>query len=876
MNLNNLFQGIFPDSLLKVDNNASILGKLSKDKSFESFFSSAINSFNNNSINYPNSLINPLTQKELDIPKIESYFNFSLVELKDLSILILNYIENAFKCQYAENDDQTTIPLKQELQTVILDPQTFSTEITDRIRSFLTENLKKLNLTEEEINRIISDVETIANQIIPLINNTLIIDNIPQSENQDSLSSKSDLAINEPKGKTIADIKSFLGAKISQDKTINTIPFDKSSINNSEQLLVSEKLNYTDKKPLLNPSDESLNTGIFNNLNSVDSQTINSNNYDKTILSQSKVNTSLDSQTEKILSSAKEIQITQKVFNLSELSSGKENVSNKLQSDDFNLSNSVKLVGTEQYSVPTKNTEQGIITNSKASTPNLTQPPLQEEGVGILESIHASGFDKGMSAKGNIPLSSPVKNEAVKSGELNIFTSPEVIKSPEIYYPGLNINYPEKESGQSSKIADNSIKLTNNVETRYIASLQNETINPLSQDNISDYQNLVARDLSREYLRLESRITPEETIKILSNLLLMVRNDLKSSPTDNADGKTGSTLYENILTNICKERFETVPYEETSQPAFIETQSIASLQKNLKSNSIIASKDSTASETVGKPIQTINDIKIIPTNANNNDKAAATNVSNNTSNDNGENTEVSNSQATVNKVRAEKGSPQFVTNTIPKAENVNPKAVENPLGQSQPNLFINTSTILDKNKLQIEPANNDKLVGTTQTIIPNPKPLSSQSPVSSPQPQASIDIINQIVSNLQNYHMRIEDKIKIKLEPEQLGQIELELTVKDGKSAILNITTVRDSVKEAIQQNISQLKEGLNKLNIKVESFNVNVNAQSQNNHHQLSQAPLPVVNNFTSIIDTPDKQNDIPKEGNVKITHNGRLHIII
>jgi len=720
MNLTNSFQGVFPDSLSKTDKSIFILGNLSKDKSFESFFSSAISGFDNNSV---------------------------------------------------------------------------STEITDRIRSFLAENLKKLNLAEEEINKIISDVETIAYQIIPLITNTVIVDNIPQSENQDSLSSKSDLAINEPKGKIIADIKSFFGEKISQDKTINIIPFDKNSVNKSEQVIVSEKLYYSNKNPLPNPSDESLNTGKFDNLKSVDSQTINSNNYSKNTLSQNIVNPSLNSQTEEILSSAKEIQITQKVFNLSELSSGKENVSNKPQNDDFNLSNSVKLVGTEQCSVPTKNTEQGIITNSKASIPNLTQPPLQEEGVGILESIHASEFDKGMSAKGNIPLSSPVKNE---------------------------------------------------------------TINPLAQDNTSGYEN------------------PEEITKILSNLLLMVGNDLKSSPTNSADGKTRSTLYENILTNIGKERFETVPYEETSQPVFVEMQSIASLQKNLKSNSIIASKDSTASETVGKPIQTINDIKIIPTNTNNNDKAAATNVSNNTSNDNGENTEVSNSQATVNKVRAEKGSPQFVTNTTAKAENVNPKAVENPLGQSQPNLLVNTSTILDKNKLQIEPANNDKLIGNTQTIIPNPQPLSSQSPVSSSQPQDSINIINQIINNLQNYHMRIEDKIKIKLEPEQLGQIELELTVKDGKSAILNITTVRDSVKEAIQQNISQLKEGLNKLNIKVESFNVNVNAQSQNNHHQLSQAPLPVVNNFTSIIDTPDKQNDIPKEGNVKITHNGRLHIII
>ncbi len=90
MNLNTLFQGIFPDSLFNVDNNAFILGNLSKDKSFESFFSSAINSFNNNPINYPNSLINPLTQNELDIPKIESFFDISTGNLKDLLPLILN------------------------------------------------------------------------------------------------------------------------------------------------------------------------------------------------------------------------------------------------------------------------------------------------------------------------------------------------------------------------------------------------------------------------------------------------------------------------------------------------------------------------------------------------------------------------------------------------------------------------------------------------------------------------------------------------------------------------------------------------------------------------------------------------------------------
>lgn len=76
------------------------------------------------------------------------------------------------------------------------------------------------------------------------------------------------------------------------------------------------------------------------------------------------------------------------------------------------------------------------------------------------------------------------------------------------------------------------------------------------------------------------------------------------------------------------------------------------------------------------------------------------------------------------------------------------------------------------------------------------------------------------------------NQVEIKLNPEHLGKVKIELSVENG-SAVAKFVSENENARQLIESNFNQLKSSLEEQGIKIAGFEVSVNQENANRHYQ-------------------------------------------
>lgn len=104
------------------------------------------------------------------------------------------------------------------------------------------------------------------------------------------------------------------------------------------------------------------------------------------------------------------------------------------------------------------------------------------------------------------------------------------------------------------------------------------------------------------------------------------------------------------------------------------------------------------------------------------------------------------------------------------------------------------------------------------------------------------NLINQITQQIKRYHQTGNKQIELKLEPDFLGKVKMNLSV-EGKEVSAKLLVDNIYVKNILDQNISELKNSLTKQGFNIDSFNVetdNKNShleEDSSSQHQFNQS---------------------------------------
>jgi flagellar hook-length control protein FliK len=97
-------------------------------------------------------------------------------------------------------------------------------------------------------------------------------------------------------------------------------------------------------------------------------------------------------------------------------------------------------------------------------------------------------------------------------------------------------------------------------------------------------------------------------------------------------------------------------------------------------------------------------------------------------------------------------------------------------------------------------------------------------------------IMQQVKDSLVNHEVKAgNDQIVIRLSPENLGELKVNLTM-DGQSLKVQIVAENHTVRDALLQNTGSLKESLARQNISMESFDVTTGGRGAGNPGQGQQ----------------------------------------
>ena len=76
------------------------------------------------------------------------------------------------------------------------------------------------------------------------------------------------------------------------------------------------------------------------------------------------------------------------------------------------------------------------------------------------------------------------------------------------------------------------------------------------------------------------------------------------------------------------------------------------------------------------------------------------------------------------------------------------------------------------------------------------------------------------------------NQVEIKLNPEHLGKVKIELSVENG-NATAKFISENENARQLIESNLNQLKSSLEEQGIKIASFEVSVNQENTSRHFQ-------------------------------------------
>lgn len=130
-----------------------------------------------------------------------------------------------------------------------------------------------------------------------------------------------------------------------------------------------------------------------------------------------------------------------------------------------------------------------------------------------------------------------------------------------------------------------------------------------------------------------------------------------------------------------------------------------------------------------------------------------------------------------------------------------------------------------------------KGIGLNQTMMKQPNSITTQTVQSTP-PQMKQEVFTQMLDAIKG-HMKLSDhgtSMLIKLQPEQLGNVELRLNLQKG-IVLAEIKVENEMVKAAIESNLDDLKQSLSNKGYSVDQFNVNVDSGKKNRHETFGQS---------------------------------------
>ncbi len=117
--------------------------------------------------------------------------------------------------------------------------------------------------------------------------------------------------------------------------------------------------------------------------------------------------------------------------------------------------------------------------------------------------------------------------------------------------------------------------------------------------------------------------------------------------------------------------------------------------------------------------------------------------------------------------------------------------------------------------------------------VPAPPVAALQLP--SGQIVAENELLGQVLGRLQVGVRRESSSISMKLHPEELGEVKLDLLVEKDRVKAL-IVTQNQQVQEVLERHLPRLREALQQQGLKLESFQVSVDSQQQDNSRGFSQ----------------------------------------
>ncbi len=149
---------------------------------------------------------------------------------------------------------------------------------------------------------------------------------------------------------------------------------------------------------------------------------------------------------------------------------------------------------------------------------------------------------------------------------------------------------------------------------------------------------------------------------------------------------------------------------------------------------------------------------------------------------------------------------------------------------------------------------SDKFLVSEGTKTQTTKSFSEVLKTGAPQAEKNID---EIIQQSQILIKKGGGEMKVQLQPEGLGQVQLKISVQDGQVQVEMLTDSNDA-KKAIEHSLQDLKVGLSSHQLEVASIRVDVTRDSSFNFDQQQQQPPPqrqMAENFNQNLNQNQRQ---------------------
>ena len=161
--------------------------------------------------------------------------------------------------------------------------------------------------------------------------------------------------------------------------------------------------------------------------------------------------------------------------------------------------------------------------------------------------------------------------------------------------------------------------------------------------------------------------------------------------------------------------------------------------------------------------------------------------------------------------------------------------------------------------LQIQPptATVNTTVNTTLKAVEASKPILSENLLARGATEAKI--INQITDKMTIRSNGSENEVHIKLDPPSLGKVRMNI-ITSGDTVRTVLVVENHAVKQVIENNFNQLRDSMSEQGLKVDSFTVTVDGESnQQNSSDESPSKEDRLASFEeTAVDDTDENSDI------------------